>query len=159
MPQTILVVDDDPYMRWSLATNLEDEGFAVRSFASGPAVLKHLDEGGEGAAIFLDWQMPEMDGLDVLRILRENGHGLPVLFLTGHSLAGRREVAMAGGAAAFLDKTKSFSTVLHYLRLTLGDAVETPEPSPRPPVERKPEPPRGVLLSQRQHGSRPEKRL
>ena len=127
MPQTILIVDDDALMRWSLATNLEDEGFLPRAFASGPEVLRYLDEGGAAAAVILDWQMPEMDGLDVLRQLRERGSTLPVIFLTGHSLPGRRDVAMAGGAAAFLDKTKSFSTVLHYLHMAVSDADDGDE--------------------------------
>jgi CheY-like chemotaxis protein len=159
MPQTILVVDDDPYMRWSLAANLEDEGFVVHAFAGGPDVLKYLGAGGEGAAMLLDWQMPDMDGLDVLRHLRENGHGLPVLFLTGHSLAGRREVALAGGATAFLDKTKSFSTILHYLHLALSDVAEPAGPSPLAAVERERERPRSAFLSQRQRGGRTEERL
>ena len=122
MSQKILIVDDDAMMRWSLATNLEDEGFEPRAFASGPDALEYLAGGGEAAAVLLDWQMPEMDGITVLNKLRHQGHDLPVIFLTGHSLPGRREVAMAGGAAAFLDKTKSFSTVLHYLRLVISDS-------------------------------------
>ena len=130
MPHTILIVDDDPHMRWALATNLEDEGFVPHAFAGGAEALKSLDEGGDAAAVLLDWQMPEMNGLDVLRSLREQGHRLPVIFLTGHSLPGRREVAMACGAAAFLDKMKSFSTVLHYLHLALSDTADAPEPPP-----------------------------
>lgn len=130
MPYTILIVDDDPHMRWALATNLEDEGFIPQAFAGGPEAIKYLDDGGEAAAMLLDWQMPEMNGLEVLRRLRKQGHSLPVIFLTGHSVPGRREVAMAGGAAAFLDKTKSFSTVLHYLHLALSDAENASEPPP-----------------------------
>lgn len=135
MTNTIIIVDDDALMRWSLATNVEDEGFEPRAFGTGPEALKYLDEGGEAAAMLLDWQMPEMDGITVLRNLRRQGHMLPVIFLTGHSQPGRREVAMACGAAAFLDKTKSFSTVVHYLRLAVSENedVDVPEP-PTPPL-------------------------
>jgi len=142
MPRTILVVDDDSLMRMSLVTNLEDEGFRPQAFASGPEALDYLAKGGEAAAMLLDWQMPEMDGLDVLRHVRERGHGVPVIFLTGHNLPGRREVAMAGGAAAFLDKTKSFSTILHYLHLAVSenDADTTfPEALPLQSVDVGPE--------------------
>jgi len=130
---TIIIVDDDALMRWSLATNVEDEGFEPRAFGSGPEALQYLAEGGGAAAMLLDWQMPEMDGITVLRNLRRQGHMLPVIFLTGQSQPGRREVAMACGAAAFLDKSKSFSTVLHYLRLAVSqnddvDVVEQPAP-------------------------------
>ena len=121
MPQKILIVDDDAMMRWSLAINLEDEGFEPQAFASGPDALDYLAGGGHAAAMLLDWQMPEMDGITVLNKLRHQGHDLPVIFLTGHSLPGRREVAMTGGAAAFLDKSKSFSTVLHYLHLVISE--------------------------------------
>ncbi|HTP82094.1 MAG TPA: response regulator [Alphaproteobacteria bacterium] len=131
----ILIVDDDALMRWSLATNLEDEGFEPRAFGSGPEALQYLADGGAAAAMLLDWQMPGMDGITVLRNLRRQEHMLPVIFLTGHSHPGRREVAMACGAAAFLDKTKSFSTVLHYLRLAVSetDDLEVTEP-PAPPL-------------------------
>lgn len=143
MPRTILVVDDDALMRLSLVANLEDEGFRPQAFGSGPEALDYLMQGGDAAAMLLDWQMPEMDGLDVLRHMRERGHRVPVIFLTGHSLPGRREVAMAGGAAAFLDKTKSFSTILHYLHLAVseddGDDAVFSEPLPLPSVEFGPE--------------------
>ncbi len=121
MTNIIILVDDDPLMRWSLATNLEDEGFEPRAFGSGPEALQYLAEGGDAAAMLLDWEMPEMDGITVLRHLRREGHMLPVIFLSGHSVPGRREVAMACGAAAFLDKTKSFSTILHYVRLAVSE--------------------------------------
>lgn len=147
MPQTILIVDDDALMRASLAVNLEDEGFEPRGFANGIEALQYLCGGGEAAAMLLDWQMPEMDGIDVLRHLRRNGFGLPVIFLTGHSLPGRREVAMAGGAAAFLDKTKSFSTVVHYLRLALtyGDDAPLADPLVEAPFALKTPPERPAL--------------
>jgi two-component system response regulator ChvI len=138
MTNKIIIVDDDALMRWSLATNVEDEGFEPRAFGTGPEALQYLAEGGEAAAMLLDWQMPEMDGITVLRHLRRQGHTLPVIFLTGHNQPGRREVAMACGAAAFLDKGKSFSTVLHYLRLAVSEAddVDVPEPAtpPLPPL-------------------------
>jgi two-component system, OmpR family, response regulator ChvI len=136
MPQVILIVDDDALMRWSLAANLEDEGFEPHAFASGPDVLQYLAEGGNAAAMLLDWHMPEMDGITVLHNLRRAGHRLPVIFLTGQSQPGRREVAMACGAAAFLDKTKSFSTVLHYLHLAVSEGEDVAEsPAPPPPMQ------------------------
>jgi len=136
MSNIILIVDDDALMRWSLASNLEDEGFEPRAFGTGPEALQYLADGGDAAAVLLDWQMPEMDGITVLRNLRRQGHTLPVIFLTGHSLPGRREVAMACGAAAFLDKTKSFSTMLHYVRLAVSESeeVDVEEPATPPPL-------------------------
>jgi CheY-like chemotaxis protein len=129
--KTIMIVDDDALMRQSLVLNLEDEGFAPRAFASGPAALEYLAAGGEAAAMLLDWQMPEMDGITVLSHVRHNGYSLPVIFLTAHNLPGRRQFAMAGGAAAFLDKTTSFATIRHYLRLAISDAEEAvSEPLP-----------------------------
>jgi CheY-like chemotaxis protein len=135
MSNIIIIVDDDPLMRWSLATNLEDEGFEPRAFGTGPEALQYLADGGDADAVLLDWQMPEMDGITVLHNLRRQGQMLPVIFLTGHSQPGRREVAMACGAAAFLDKTKSFSTVLHYLHLAVSENEDAsaPEPATSPP--------------------------
>ncbi|HKF71706.1 MAG TPA: response regulator, partial [Stellaceae bacterium] len=54
----VLVVDDDDEFRESLSLNLMDEGFAVTSFANGPAALEHVASGESADVILLDWRMP-----------------------------------------------------------------------------------------------------
>ncbi|HXP74039.1 MAG TPA: response regulator, partial [Stellaceae bacterium] len=78
----ILVVDDDDEFRESLSLNLMDEGFGVTTFADGPSALEHLAAGESVDVILLDWRMPGMNGLEVLRELRQRGVMTPVIFLT-----------------------------------------------------------------------------
>src|SRR5215472_15447625 len=99
-PDTIAIIDDDPLMRRTMAANLEDAGFRPAPFDGGRAALDYFSGGGLAAAILLDWQMPDVDGPEVLRQLRANGHQVPVIFLTGHNQPIYEEAALAGGAAA-----------------------------------------------------------
>jgi two-component system response regulator ChvI len=76
----IVLVDDDDSFRESLGLNLLDEGFDVVSFSGGAAALEHFAGGGEADVILLDWRMPRINGLEVLRRLRRGGTTTPVIF-------------------------------------------------------------------------------
>ncbi len=131
-PETIVIVDDDGLLRRTMAANLEDAGYRPASFDGGRAVLQYFAEGGRGAAVLLDWHMPEIDGPEVLRQLRANGHDVPVIFLTGHNQPIYEEAALAGGAVDFVDKSKSFSIILQRLKLALAGAKGTPGATAEP---------------------------
>ena len=118
MPRVrILVVDDDDEFRESLSLNLMDEGFAVTTFANGPAVLEHLAAGESADVILLDWRMPGMNGLEVLRELRQRGVMTPVIFLTALSDDIYEEAALAGGAVDFIDKSRRLSILVRRIEL------------------------------------------
>ena len=71
----IVVVDDDELFRESLGANLMDEGFEVIDFAEGRAVIDFFAAKKDADIVLLDWKMPGMDGLEVLRHLRRAGIG------------------------------------------------------------------------------------
>lgn len=123
---TVVIVDDDPMLRRTVATNLEDAGYQVVPFAGGKAALDYFAEGGRASAIILDWHMPELEGPEVLRRLRAAGNAVPVLFLTGHNQPIYEEAALAGGAVDFVDKSKSFRIILQRLRLAIEGAKGIP---------------------------------
>lgn len=116
----LLIVDDDALFRETLAQNLEDDGFEVDQAADGPTALAGLERGEAPDAVILDWNMPGMNGLQVLRAMREDGLATPVLFLTGHSDQIFEESALDGGAADFVDKSRSYSILRKRLDLILG---------------------------------------
>src|SRR6266568_1357703 len=127
MPRVrILVVDDDDEFRESLSLNLMDEGFAVTTFANGPAVLEHLAAGESADVILLDWRMPGMNGLEVLRELRQRGVMTPVIFLTALSDDIYEEAALVGGAVDFIDKSRRLSILVRRIELI----AEGQRPSP-----------------------------
>jgi two-component system response regulator ChvI len=115
----VLVVDDDELFRESLQQNLLEEGFAIAGFADGPSLLSHLDEGGTASLILLDWRMPGMNGIEVLRRLRDGGRSIPVIFLTALSDQMYEEAALIGGAVDFVEKSRSFSILLRRIELIL----------------------------------------
>ena len=116
----IVVVDDDGMFRESLVQNLSDAGFAPTAFADGPAALQHLVEAGAPDLILLDWKMPGMSGIEVLRHLRELKADMPVVFLTVLSDQIYEEAGLLGGAVDFIEKSRSFSIISRRIELILN---------------------------------------
>src|SRR5882762_10163384 len=116
-PARIVVVDDDDLFRESLGLNLIDEGYEVTSFSGGAPALEYFTEGGQADVILLDWRMPGMNGLEVLRSLRRSGTTTPVIFLTVLSDDIYEEAALEGGAVDFIDKSRRLSILVRRLRL------------------------------------------
>src|SRR5579864_1555839 len=81
---SVLIVDDESAIRDSLRMILEYEGYRVEEAASGPAALARLADRLPDA-VLLDVKMPEMDGIEVLRAMRERGYEVPVLVVSGHA--------------------------------------------------------------------------
>ncbi|HXQ52721.1 MAG TPA: response regulator transcription factor [Stellaceae bacterium] len=127
----IVLVDDDDSFRESLGLNLLDEGFTVESFGGGAAALGHFEHGGAADAILLDWRMPGMNGLEVLRQLRQSGNSTPVIFLTALSDDIYEEAALAGGAVDFIDKSRRLSILVKRLSLICEGVRAAPEPERR----------------------------
>jgi two-component system response regulator ChvI len=127
-----VVVDDDESFREALALNLADRGYEVSSFSDGTAALDHFTSGGRADVILLDWCMPGMNGLEVLRSLRRAGNNTPVIFLTVLSEDVYEEAALDSGAVDFIDKSRRLSILVKRLRLIAAGPRPVPEPDGRP---------------------------
>src|ERR1700747_3760583 len=113
----LLLVDDDDLFRESLGLNLIDEGYEVTSLGNGRAALTYLEGGGPADVVLLDWRMPNLTGLEVLRRLRRSGITIPVIFLTALSDDIYEEAALEGGAVDFIDKSRRLPILLKRLQL------------------------------------------
>src|SRR5215468_11741687 len=111
----LLLVDDDDLFRESLTLNLIDEGYQVTSFANGRDALAYLEAGGAADVVLLDWRMPNLTGIEVLRRLRRAGITIPVIFLTVLSDDIYEEAALEGGAVDFIDKSRRLPILLRRL--------------------------------------------
>jgi two-component system, OmpR family, response regulator ChvI len=111
----LLLVDDDDLFRESLGLNLVDEGYEITSFSNGHDALSYLERGGSADLALLDWRMPNLTGLEVLRSMRRNGITIPVIFLTVLSDDIYEEAALAGGAVDFIDKSRRLPILLKRL--------------------------------------------
>jgi FixJ family two-component response regulator len=92
----VVVVDDDPAVTSSLKFSLEVEGFEVRAYQSGRALL------ADGAlpscgCLVIDFSMPDMDGLELVNHLRHDHCALPAILVTSHPTAALRRRASAAG--------------------------------------------------------------
>src|SRR5579859_3340468 len=123
----LLLVDDDDLFRESLGLNLIDEGYAVTSFSSGAPALDFFGAGAHADVVLLDWRMPGMNGLEVLRSLRRSGTTTPVIFLTVLSDDIYEEAALEGGAVDFIDKSRRLSILVKRLSLITEGTRPAPE--------------------------------
>ncbi|MEW6438463.1 MAG: response regulator FixJ [Pseudomonadota bacterium] len=112
------VIDDDEAVRHSLAFVLATAGLAVRVYESGSAFLAALDNLQPGC-IVSDVRMPGIDGLQLLRKLRDLGVNLPVIIITGHADVPLAVEAMKAGAADFIEKPFDDEVLLHAIRRAL----------------------------------------
>jgi len=103
-PTVILVVDDEGNLRSYLATLLKLNGYEVVTVSSGKEAIDHLSFNAAPSLVLLDVLMPELDGLETLRRLRQNDKELPVIMLSCICEAGTIEEALRCGAADYLNK-------------------------------------------------------
>ena len=80
MTETLLIVEDDREIRDLLRRYLERAGYNVHTTGSGADAIRMLADGGFGLVV-LDLGLPDVDGLDVLAVAREND-GIPVVVLS-----------------------------------------------------------------------------
>jgi two-component system response regulator ChvI len=123
-------VDDDDLFRESLGLNLADEGFEVVSFERGQPAVDWFRQGGAVDIVLLDWRMPKMDGLEVLREMRSAGIDTPVIFLTVLSDQIYEEAALAGGAVDFVEKSRSLPILLKRMQIILDGRKGEPAQEP-----------------------------
>ena len=91
-PERILIVDDDAIVRGTLVQQIEAEGYAVLSAASGTEALAMLDRGEAVDLVLADLSMPGMDGERLINEARRRRPLLPAILLTG--FAPNAEIAM-----------------------------------------------------------------
>jgi two-component system response regulator MprA len=115
----ILVVDDERAVRDSLRRALELEGYDVELAADGVEALERLNANGEPDAVILDILMPRMDGLEVCRRLRREGHRLPVLMLTARDEVENRVAGLDAGADDYVTKPFALEELLARMRALL----------------------------------------
>ena len=97
------LVDDDEAIRRSAGFMLKTSGYAVKAWETGVAFLREAKH-AEPGVILLDVRMPEMDGIEVQKALRERGIALPVIVMTGHGDVTVAVQAMKQGALDFIEK-------------------------------------------------------
>ena len=115
--RTIALVDDDRNILTTVSIALQAEGFATRVYSDGEAALKALNENPPDLAV-LDIKMPRMDGMELLRRVRERSD-LPVIFLTSKDEEGDEEADFEMGADDYIAKPFSLRLLIARIRALL----------------------------------------
>ena len=114
-PPRVLVVDDEHNLTELLSMALRYEGWEVKSAGSGMAAVRAARE-FEPDAVALDMMLPDMDGLEVLRRMREHNDRIPVLFLTARDAVEDRIAGLTAGGDDYVTKPFSLEEVVARLR-------------------------------------------
>jgi two-component system, LuxR family, response regulator FixJ len=113
------VIDDDSAARESLTFMLETAKFTARSWESAKAFLDGTSA-VQGDCIITDVRMPEVDGIELLRRLRQRNIGWPVIVITGHGDVSLAVEAMKEGAVDFIEKPYDSEVLLGAVRNALS---------------------------------------
>lgn len=127
--ELILVVEDHPINQEVAVTLLQHLGFEVHVAENGPAALRAVER-SHYSLVFMDIQMPEIDGFAVTRMIRASealeGGRLPIIAMTAHALEGSREDCIAAGMDDYISKPLDSEELLNMLNKWIpGVAGET----------------------------------
>jgi two-component system, OmpR family, response regulator len=122
--QRILVVDDEPSIVDAVATALRYEGYTVDEAGTGREALAAVAE-HEPDLVVLDWMLPDIEGIEVGRRLRERGFKTAVVFLTAKDATENKVEALRAGGDDYVTKPFSLAEIVAriqaILRRTAGD--------------------------------------
>jgi two-component system response regulator FixJ len=119
--ETVLVVDDDAAVRAALKFALEVDGFRVRVYDSAAAVLA---DGGlpVRACLVIDYRMPDIDGLELVELLRARQVALPAILISGRVNNQLRHRAERLGVIRVLEKPLSDAALVESIHLAFAPA-------------------------------------
>jgi DNA-binding NtrC family response regulator len=117
--QTLLVIDDEPNILTTLRRALELEGYDVEVAGSGKVGLEKIAD-RDVDLVLLDVQMPELDGMATLKLIRERHPDVPVIMMSGHGTIETAVQATQLGARDFLEKPLGTEKTLLTIKNTLA---------------------------------------
>lgn len=122
VPALVLIIEDDPPMRKFLRTGLGSQGFRVRDVDAGQPGI-HEVRMHKPELIILDLGLPDMDGVDVIRKVRDWTR-TPIIVLSARSQESQKIEALDAGADDYLTKPFSFGELLARIRVALRNAIQ-----------------------------------
>jgi CheY-like chemotaxis protein len=117
----VLIVDDDSRNNFALTSLLERHGMNVTGCETGREAIEKVEQDEELDMVLMDIMMPEMDGYETMRRIRQNPRlkVLPILALTAKAMKGDRERCLQAGASDYIAKPVNTEELLALLRIWL----------------------------------------
>jgi len=122
-PVRVLVVDDEPAIRRFLRTSLDSQGFDVIEAPDAQSALKEMGRNSIDVLV-LDLGLPDMDGLDVIKTLREQGSSVPIIVLSSRSDEAGKVKALDLGADDYVTKPFGMDELIARLRTALRHKLQ-----------------------------------
>jgi len=119
----IAILDDDHSVRTAISRLLKASEMTTDSFANCVELFTFLKHEAPDCLV-LDLQMPGMDGIDVLRYLKQRGQSLPVVMITAHDAPGTRESCISAGAVAYVRKPLDVDALLDAITLAINGGMQ-----------------------------------
>jgi two-component system, NtrC family, response regulator AtoC len=116
---TVLVVDDEPLIRWSLVNRLKEEGYRTVEAGTASEAVSHHRDGAD--LVLLDYHLPDANGLQVLKQIKETDPDTLVILLTANTEVGVAVEAMKSGAFHYANKPFDLDEVM----ILVEKALET----------------------------------
>jgi len=128
MPR-ILVIEDEELLRNLYTELLEMKGYHVETANDGKIALEKLNETRKPDLILLDINMPHMDGVEFLRIIKSNNKlkRVPVIVITGIIQVEKISAALDLGAISYVEKVNSPLEVMNKIEMILGAIINIPD--------------------------------
>ncbi|WP_020590255.1 response regulator [Desulfobacter curvatus] len=115
MSEKVLIIDDEQEFTQALAERMTNRGMDVSTSSSAIEGLQNVEEKSFDVVV-LDLQMPEMDGIETLKILKKKKPELQVILLTGHATVEKGIEAMKLGAMDLLEKPADMTTLTEKIK-------------------------------------------
>jgi len=132
MPSRVLIVDDEPAILAATLPMLRSRGYEVRTAASGQAALESVER-GEPDLVILDLGLPDIDGVEVCRLLRD-GRSTPIIVLSARGAEADKVRALDAGADDYVTKPFGAEELLARIRVALRRV--DPAPASAGPIVR-----------------------
>lgn len=131
VPRSFLIADDHPMVRDALSTGLSQafRGAAIATAGSLAEVQSALDRLPDTDALLLDLDMPGMDGLTGLALLRAEHATVPIIVVSAARDAATQRRTHELGASAFIDKSAPLEEIARIVRAVLAGEIFAPPPS------------------------------
>ncbi len=122
MTDKILIVDDEQDFLDVISDRLTARDMNVSTASSAKDAIKQIDEDSFDAVV-LDLMMPEMDGLEALKIMKEKNPDLQVILLTGHATVEKGIEAMKLGAMDLIEKPADLATIVERIKQAKAEKI------------------------------------